>query len=76
MSVKTTPFSLNPGEERVFSVACAAGEKAISGGFTTQNVVISADTLPSSDGASWQIYLINLSTASGASGTAVAVCLK
>ena len=76
VSVKTAPFSLNPGEERMFSVPCSPDEKAVSGGFTSQNAVIAADTLPTSDGAGWQIYLINLSSSQGASGTVDAVCLR
>jgi hypothetical protein len=76
VSTKSAPFSLNPGEEKYFSVPCAPGEKAISGGFTSPNAVLAGDTLPTSDGGGWQVYLANLSSSQGASGTAHAVCLR
>ena len=57
------------------TVSCAAGEKAVSGGFTSQQFVLGSDTHPSGDGASWQLYLIHPDTGT-ASGTSYAVCVK
>ncbi len=76
VSVKTAPFSLAPGGEGSFTIPCASGERAVSGGFTTPNFVVSVDTLPTSDGSGWQIYLINLSSSQAAAGTLQAVCLR
>ncbi len=76
VSMAQTSFSLAPSEAKDVSVQCDGGAKAVSGGFTTQNAVIAADTRPSSDGAGWVIYLVNLSGTDGASGTADAVCLR
>lgn len=76
VSAKSAPFSLNPGEEKYFAVPCAPGEKATSGGFTSPNSVLAADTLPTTDGGGWQVYLVNLSSSQAASGTVHAVCLR
>jgi hypothetical protein len=76
VSTKSAPFSLNPNEERYFTVPCAQGEKAISGGFTSPNVVLAGDTLPTTDGGGWQIYLVNLSASQAAAGTVQAVCIR
>lgn len=72
----TAPFALAASEEKEFSVQCQAGSKAISGGFTTANAVIAADTHPSTDGGSWAVYLINLSTTQPAAGAAYAMCVR
>ena len=76
VATTSTPFSLAPDGEQDYTVQCAAGAKAISGGFTTPNGVIAMDTRPWADGAGWSVYLVNLSTSEAASGTVHAVCLK
>ena len=76
VSTKTAAFSLNADGEGAFTVPCGAGEKALSGGFETNASVLSFDTRPTGDGSGWQIYLVNLSETTGASGTVYAVCLK
>jgi hypothetical protein len=76
VSTTSTPFSLAPDGEQDYTVQCAAGAKAISGGFTTPNGVIAMDTRPSADGVGWSVYLVNLSSSEAASGTVQAVCLK
>ena len=76
VSARTAPFALNPGDEGMFSVPCGSGEKAISGGFTTPNFVLSVDTLPTADGSGWQLYLINGSNSQGAAGVAYAICIR
>jgi hypothetical protein len=76
VTYNTGAFSLPANGEQTFAVACGAGERAISGGFTSPNAVLSGDTLPASNGTTWQIYLINLSSSQPASGTAYAICMK
>lgn len=75
VSVATAPFNIGADAEGPFSVSCPAGTKVVSGGFTTTGVVIAADTHPTAD-TTWTIYLVNLSSSQGASGTLSAVCLK
>jgi hypothetical protein len=76
VSTSTAPFSLAPDGEQDFAVECAAGAKAISGGFTSPNGVLAADTRPSATGTGWVVYLVNLSSSQAASGSVQATCLK
>jgi hypothetical protein len=78
VATRTAAFSLNPNEQREFQVACSAGEKAVSGGFSYDStaLVLPVDSVPSSDGSAWRIYLMNVSDDQGASGTLQAVCLR
>jgi hypothetical protein len=78
VSVKSAPFSLAASGGSMFTAPCGSGEKALSGGFgyDSSALVLSVDSLPTPDGSGWQIYLINLSTSSGASGTVYAMCLR
>jgi hypothetical protein len=78
VSVRTGPFSLNPDQGQAFTANCQTGERAVSGGYTYQGetVVLSVDTVPTSNGAGWQIYLINTSSTDSVSGTVVAVCMR
>ena len=77
VSTKTASFSLNGDDGRMFSAPCGAGEKAIGGGFSydSSSLVLSVDSLPSADGAGWQLFLMNLSDGA-ASGTVYAVCIR
>ena len=76
VAVRSQPWSLTPGAQNDFSVACRSGEKAISGGFDNPNGdVIAIDNRPSSDSLSWRTFLLNVSTSASASGTLYAVCL-
>jgi hypothetical protein len=68
---KTGQFSLAASGENEFTVACDAGQKALSGGFASSNAVIAAHAHPSADGGSWVIYLVNLSSSAGAGGVAL-----
>ena len=76
VSSGSAPFALVPGEERDFSAQCPSGSKAISGGFTSPNAVLSADSRPTSDGNGWTLYLMNLSTSASASGSVQVLCLR
>lgn len=76
ISVKSQPWSLNPNGGNDFSATCDAGQKAIAGGFDNPSgAALSSDTRPSSDGASWRIFLFNLSSSAAASGNIYVVCL-
>lgn len=77
VSTKTGAFALNADEGRMFSAACAAGEKAVGGGFSYDSsaLVLALDSLPTGDGSGWQLFLANLSDSS-ASGTVYAVCIR
>lgn len=76
VSVTSTPFSLGVSEERDFTVQCASGTKAISGGYTSPNTVLAFDSRPSADGAGWGVYLVNLSNSAAGAGAVYAVCLR
>jgi hypothetical protein len=76
VSSASSPFSLAPDEEKDVSAQCPAGAKAVSGGFTSPNVVLATDTHPTSDGAGWTVYLINLSASAIAAGNVHAVCVR
>lgn len=71
VSVRTAPFSFNPEQGQAVSVSCESGKKAIGGGYTSPSLVLSADTQV--NGATFQIYLMNVSSQNAASGTAHAV---
>ena len=77
VAVSTAPFSLAAGAADLFTVPCAAGEKAVSGGFTyvSDALVLSSDTVPTADGAGWQLFLINFDETLAVSGTVQVVCL-
>ncbi len=72
---RTSSFSIAADEVKLVTAACQSGEKATGGGFSTNGAVISVDSAPTSDGASWQVGLANIGNSS-ASGTAYAVCIK
>lgn len=76
VSVQTQPWSLNAGGGNDFSVACASGAKAIAGGYENPTGdAVALDTRPSSDQTAWKIFLQNISSSAGASGTLYAICL-
>jgi hypothetical protein len=72
----SAPFALAPGEEKDFSAQCAPGQKAVSGGYTTPNAVLGADTRPTANGTGWTVYLMNLSGSVSATGNVHVVCLS
>jgi hypothetical protein len=76
VTVRQGQFTLPPDQEGTATLQCQSGERAISGGFTSPNSVVAADTAPTGDGAGWQIYLINLSSSAPATGNLVVVCLR
>ena len=76
ITVRTGSFTLGGGGESTFAVPCASGEKALSGGFSTNSLVLAADTHPTADGSGWQVFLFNLSSSQAPSGTTYAVCMR
>ncbi|HEY8627328.1 MAG TPA: hypothetical protein VIL56_03370 [Gaiellaceae bacterium] len=76
IAYRTAAFSLSPGQASDLTVSCTSGERVVSGGYSTPNLVFRFDSFPTSDGAAWQMYLVNPSSSQSASGTMYAVCLK
>ena len=77
VSIKTAPFSIAVGSGGQFAAACAAGEKAIGGGYTTQaGVPLIVESTQTSNGGGWQLTLVNLDDTDTATGTVEAVCVK
>src|SRR3954469_22344428 len=60
VTTKSASFTINPQAGRTVAVPCDSGQKAISGGFTSPQAVLLSDNAPSSDGASWQVFLVNV----------------
>jgi hypothetical protein len=75
VATRTASFSIAADEVKMVPAACQSGEKATGGGYSSNGAVLSVASAPSSDGASWQIGLVNIGDSS-ASGTAYAVCVK
>jgi len=78
VSVHTTPFSLategTTGDEGGFTANCGAGQKAVSGGFESNGVVLGLDTRPTAADDGWQIYLANADDSAAHAGTVYAIC--
>ena len=76
ITVRTQPWTLTPGAQNDFTVACSQGEKAISGGYDNPaGDAFPLDTRPSADASSWKIFLLNPSSTAAASGSLFAVCM-
>jgi hypothetical protein len=75
VATRTVSFSVAGGGIQQVTAACQSGEKAVGGGYSTNGAVLEVQTSPSSDGASWQLTLVNIGDSS-ASGTGYAVCVK
>jgi hypothetical protein len=77
LTVKSASWTLAASAEGDFSATCDAGQKAVAGGYDNpQGDGLSLDTRPTSDGSGWRVYVLNLSTTAGASGSIYAVCLR
>lgn len=77
VAVRTAPFSLAANDADLFTVQCAAGEKAVSGGFTylSNALVLASDTVPMASGNGWELFLVNFDDTLDVTGTLKAVCL-
>jgi hypothetical protein len=71
-------YSLNATAEQNVTATCAAGSKAMGGGFInpTNALVVSAGSSPTADGAGWTEDLVNLSSSVTATGQVFVTCLK
>ena len=77
VSIKSAPFALAANGQGAFTATCDAGQKAISGGFTNPVGALSRfDTVPTSDGTGWSIYLVEATGSASAVGVVQAICLK
>jgi len=78
ITVKTAPWSIGPGQQSDTTVACDAGQKAISGGWEDPTGWGHAwDSRPSTDGSSWRTFISVSTQAPGVqSGTLYVVCVK
>ena len=77
VAIKTAAWSLNPGQESDFAVACDSGQKAIAGGYDNPSGAAAGfDSRPTADGGTWRIYISNFGSTSGASGSLYAICLR
>lgn len=74
---KTATRTLKPAEIVDTTTACDAGAKAIGGGFQgpADNLIVTYDTRPSSDGNAWRLRLASYDPGD-AQVTLVTVCLK
>jgi len=80
VDVHAGTFSLPAGTatsspNQVFPVACASGEKAIGGGYNSNQAVQGADETISPDGGSWSVLIFNFDS-QPATGNLYVVCLK
>jgi hypothetical protein len=77
VTLKSAAWTLAPSASGDFSAACDPGQKAVGGGYDNpQGDALSLDTRPTPDGSGWRVYLLNLSSTDGASGSVYAVCLR
>jgi hypothetical protein len=76
VSSNSAPFALAPNEEKDFSAQCPREAKAVSGGYTSPNSVLAADTRPTANGSGWTLLLVNLSTTAAATGNVQVLCLR
>lgn len=75
VQVKAVPVDLGPGEERGFAISCSPLE-VIGGGFSSNDSLLPLDSFPSTDGAGWNIYLVNPDDVAPASAVVRAVCVS
>jgi hypothetical protein len=76
VTIKSTPFVLQPGGQGEYSASCDSGQKAIGGGYDNPaGTAFSVDTRPTNNGGSWTVYLIATDD-SAAIGSVYAVCLR
>jgi hypothetical protein len=75
VATRTASISVAAQDADQFTASCQSGEKAVGGGYTSNGATVLAQSAPTSDGASWQVVVLNIGNSS-ASGTAYAVCVK
>jgi hypothetical protein len=79
VSVHSASWSLTTGgtagDMNDFTVSCGAGQKAISGGYTSDGSVLTFQSRPTPADDGWSLYLDNADKTAAHSGTVYAVCL-
>ena len=73
-TTKTATVNLAQGAAQNAAVQCDAGQRVVSGGYTSPSPVLGFDGYPNTD-SSWSILLINGSP-SAATATVYAICAK
>jgi hypothetical protein len=78
VTVKSSAWSVGPGQGSDFTVACDGGQKAVAGGWEDPSGWgHDWDSRPTPDGAGWRIYVSVAHDAPAAqSGTLYVVCLR
>ena len=77
ISVKSAAWSLSPNQAGAFTVACDAGQKATGGGFDNPvGDALPFESEPGTDGASWSVFELNLSSTAPASGSVYVICAR
>ena len=71
--LKNSADSLGADSGREFSIACDAGKKIVSGGYSTTGAVMALDSRPTND-TTWGLYLANIGN-QGAQVSLYAVCI-
>ena len=74
VTIHTTPYTLDPGTDKVVTGSCGPGQKAVSGGFDSNGSVSNFDSRPTDADDGWQIDLFNADNTSS-SGLLYVVCL-
>jgi hypothetical protein len=74
VTVKSANDSLGADGERDFTISCDAGQRVVTGGYSSTGPVVAFDSRPMSETA-WGLYLANFSQSQGASLTLYAVCM-
>jgi hypothetical protein len=77
VTIKTASWSLGPGAQSDFVVACDSGRKAVGGGWDDPSGWGAAwDDRPAQDGSAWRIYIgVSASAPGTQTGGLYAVCL-
>lgn len=77
VTVKSASWTLAASAQGDFTATCDPGQKAVGGGFDAPNGGgLGLDSRPTPDGGGWRVYILNVSTTAGASGSIYAVCLR
>ena len=76
LSYKTAAITVAAGQAADFSIACDAGTKVVSGGYSYQGsgLLLALDTYPAND-TTWTIFLANGSASNPVNATLHAVCM-
>jgi len=78
VSVHTQAFTLGGSgsttDNDTFTVSCSDGQKAVSGGYTSNGDVMNEDTAPTAQDDGWSIFLFN-NQDDPVAGTVYAICL-